>query len=306
MTTSSPHDGRDLAHFFTPIGVWLNQLARVGTAQAVELAQEIEDLGAGVLWIGEMPGSKEPTALAGALLAGTKRLRIATGIMSIWTHPAPTTLSAAHTLAEAYDDRFILGLGVSHREARPGLGPVKPLSALRQYLDEMDAATYGGPPPARPVPRVLAALGPKMQELAASRASGMHSFFVNTEHTAAARERLGPGPLLCPEQGVVVHDDLTVATEVARAQVRSRLALDNYVNHLRRLGFDDADLADGGSDRLVHSMIASGDAETVAARIQCHHEAGADHVAVHPLDTGDRPLEDVRRQLRALLPLLTS
>jgi probable F420-dependent oxidoreductase len=298
---STVRDARDLAAQVGRTGVWLSALSQVPSDQATRAAREIEELGWGALWIGEMPGYKEPLALAGGLLGATTRLTVATGIMSIWTHPASTAQWAASTLAEASGDRFVLGLGVSHREARPEAPPVKPLGALRQYLDELDATPYGGPAPAQALPRVLAALGPRMQELAAERSSGIHTFFTTPDDSAQARERVGAEVFLAPEQAVVVHDDPALAAEAARRHVGSRLGLQHYVNHLRRLGYGDDDLADRGSDRLVDAMVVHGTAESVLERVRQHLDAGADHVAVQPLPLpGGGGLPSVLEQLRRL------
>jgi probable F420-dependent oxidoreductase len=297
-------EARLLADRIGPVGVWLAVLAEVPAAQAAAAALEIEELGYGALWVGESPAHKEVFTHSGLLLAATARVTVATGIATIWARDATATNAAALTLREAYPDRFVLGLGASHAEAGRGRGRDRPLTAMREYLDALDAASYRAPQPARPVPRILAALRPRMQELARDRSTGVHSFFVPPAHTASARQRLGPGPLLAPEQAVVVDPDPATARTIAREHVATRLALRNYVNHLRALGFADADLADGGSDRLVDSLVAWGDADAVAARIREHLDAGADHDAIHPLAAGDAGLPRVLDQLRALASAL--
>ncbi|ROS44518.1 TIGR03620 family F420-dependent LLM class oxidoreductase [Amycolatopsis thermoflava] len=297
--------GRDLANRIGPAGVWLSVLGEVPAALGTSAAAAIEALGYGALWVGESPAHKEVFTHTALLLGATARITVATGIATIWARDAIAAGAAAHTLGEAFPGRFVLGLGASHAEAGRGRGHDRPRTALREYLDTLDAAPYRGPRPDLPVPRVLAALRPRMQELARDRAEGMHSFFVPPSHTATARERLGPGPLLAPEQAVVVDRDAGRARTIARAHVATRLALRNYVNHLRALGFTDDDLDGGGSDRLVDALIAWGGADTVAARVREHLDAGADHVAIHPLTAPGEGLAPVLGQLRDLAPALS-
>jgi probable F420-dependent oxidoreductase len=288
------------------VGVWSGALATASAADARTAAAAIEDLGYGSLWIGETPRlGREALSHAAILLAATDRIVVATGIANIWLRDAAAMTAAANTLAEAYPGRFVLGIGASHAAALSLVGRDydKPLTAMRTYLTSMDDASYLGPAPAEPVPIVVAALRTRMQELARDRSLGVHSFFVSPEHTAAARTLLGPDPLLVPEQAVVVNSDGGAARHRARQHVQSRLALPNYVNHLRALGYGDEDLAGGGSDRLVDDLVAWGTPAAVAARIEQHLDAGADHVAVHPLEHSHDPLG--LTQLAQLGPLLT-
>ncbi|MFF7412240.1 LLM class F420-dependent oxidoreductase [Streptomyces lydicus] len=286
------------------IGVWHGGLGRIPAATARRAAAEIEQLGYGALWFGEGPGTKEAFSHAALLLAATERITVATGIANIWGRDAAAANGAAHTLAEAYDGRFLLGLGASHAPIvnLRGHTYAKPLAAMRDYLDGMDAAPYEGPVAEPPPARVLAALGPKMLELARDRAAGAHPYLVPTDHTARAREILGDGPLLAPEQAVVLETDPAKARAAARAHTRFYLELPNYVGNLRRFGFDDDDFTGGGSDRLVDALVAWGDVDAVRRRVQEHLDAGADHVALQPLAAdGDLGLD----QLRALAPALT-
>jgi probable F420-dependent oxidoreductase len=286
------------------VGIWSFQLEQQPAARAQAAAAEIEALGYGALWIPEALG-REAFTNAALLLAGTRRLPIATGIANIWARDAMAAAAAQKTLAEAYPERFLLGLGVSHApmvEGMRGHRYDRPLSAMRAYLDAMDAAMYVGPQPATPPPRVLGALAPKMLRLAAERCWGAHPYFVPPEHTRRAREILGRGPLLAPEQAAVLETDPAVARAVARQHMTLYLGLPNYVNNLRRLGFGDADLGSGGSDRLVDAIVAWGDADAIAARVRAHHEAGADHVCVQVLDRDPRALP--MAQWRALAPVL--
>ncbi|MFF2811133.1 TIGR03620 family F420-dependent LLM class oxidoreductase [Streptomyces sp. NPDC058000] len=296
-------DPRAIAARLGRVGVWHGGLGRVSAATEREFAAEVERLGYGALWFGEAQATKEAFAHAGLLLAATERLTVATGIANIWARDATAMNAGAHTLAEAYDGRFLLGLGASHAPQVNGRGHAyaKPLAAMRSYLEAMDEARYDAPVAEAPA-RVLAALGPKMVELAGERAAGVHSYFVTPEHTAGAREILGDTPLLAPEQAVLLETD----PATARAQIREHhlgfyLALPNYVNSLRRLGFDDDDFIDGGSDRLVDAIVAWGDADAIRRRVQEHHDAGADHVSLQPI-VANRGLGI--DQLRELAPAL--
>ncbi len=281
------------------VGVWTFQLDMLPATRAQEVASEIEILGYGALWIPEAMG-KEAFTSAGILLAGTRRLVVATGIANMWGRDPMTAAAAQKTLGEAYPDRFLLGLGVSHQplvEGVRGTPYSRPLSAMRDYLDRMDVAPYlAAAPPASP-PRVLAALGPKMLELAAARAWGAHPYFVPPEHTATAREVMGPDAVLAPEQAVVIETDPEIARRIARAHMGPYLNLPNYVNNIRRLGFSEEDVT-GVSDRLVDAVVAWGSLDDVVARIGAHHDAGADHVCIQVL--GGDPKEICLREWREL------
>lgn len=269
-----------------PIGIWTFTLDFAPTPQAQEHARELEELGFGALWVPEAVGREALTA-AGVLLAGTSKLVVATGVASIWARDAMAMAAAHKTLSEAYPGRFLLGMGVSHQpmvDYVRGHHYDKPLSAMRAYLDAMDAAMYVAAPPSEPPARVLAALRPKMLRLAAERATGAHPYFVPPEHTAAAREVLGPDPLLAVEQAVVLETDPTAARDIARRHTSIYTGLPNYTENLRRFGFDDDDFADKGSDRLVDAIVAWGDLDAVAARVQAHRDAGADHVCIQVIE----------------------
>jgi probable F420-dependent oxidoreductase len=287
------------------VGIWTGQLD-FATADAVRAAaREIEDLGYGALWTGEATG-REIMSAAQLLLAATDRLVVATGIANIWARDAYATVAAQLALGEAYPDRFILGIGASHKllmDVRGG-DYVKPLAHMRAYLDGMDAGAgiYRAVPPAEAPPRLLAALGPKMIELARERADGAHTYFVPPEHTARAREILGPDRLLVPEQVCVVASDPSAAREIARRHTSSYLRLPNYTANLERFGFTADDFADGGNDRLVDTICTWGDEETIVARVRAHLDAGADHVAVQILVDDRRGLP--RREWAELAPAL--
>lgn len=285
------------------VGVWLSKLGTAPADQARAAVREIEALGYGAVWIGETSTSKEALTNAALLLAATERLVVATGIASVWVRDATTANAAALALGEAFPGRFVLGLGVSHRSLVVGRGHDydKPLTKMRHYLDELDAAAYAGPRPPDPVPRVLAALAPKMLALSAERASGAHTYFMPVSHTRRAREVLGARPLLAPEQAVLLETDDAAARAAARRHMAFYLEQPNYLRTLRSLGFDDDDLSGGGSDTLVDALVAWGDAGAVVDRVREHHAAGADHVAVQPLG---EDLDASVEQLQWLAPHL--
>jgi len=274
----------------------------MSAADEGRIAQEVEALGFKALWIPESLGSKEIFAHASVLLSATKTLIVASGIANIWARDAVAMANGARTLQEAYADRFLCGLGVSHKptiDARLGGGYTKPLAHMRAYLDSMDKAPYVGPnrkdPPA---PRVLAALGPQMLRLSAERSLGAHPYFVPVEHTTIARKELGPVALLAVEQACTLETDPAKAREIARRHTKRYLGLENYTNNLRRLGWGDPDLAGEGSDNLVDAIVAWGDVNAIKARADAHRQNGADHVCLQVL--GD----DLSGQLRAIAKAL--
>jgi probable F420-dependent oxidoreductase len=238
-----------------------------------------------------------------ALLDATERVPVATGILNLWMHDAADVGTGHAELTRAYPDRFLLGLGVSHSALvdrdEPGRYR-KPLDATRTYLDALDTTSS-------PVPvaeRALAALGPRMLELARDRTRGAHPYLANPDHTRFAREVLGPGPLLMPEQPVVLEPDPAAARELAREHFTIYLTLPNYVNNLKRIGFTDDDVSGGGSDRLVDGIVAWGDAAAITRRVRAHFDAGADHVCIQvvtPRAFQQLPLEEWRALAPALL-----
>jgi probable F420-dependent oxidoreductase len=211
--------------------------------------------------------------------------------------------NGARTLIDAYPDRFLLGLGVSHAPVVKVRGQTyaRPLEYMRHYLDAMDAAPYVGPKVE--VPRVLAALGPQMLRLSAERAFGAHPYFVPVEHTTVARRELGAGPLLAVEQAVVLSEDAAIARATARRHMKRYLELDNYVNNLQRLGWTDRDLGEGGSDKLVDAIVAWGGTAAIKGRIDEHRKRGADHVCLQVLraDPANPPTADHERIAKAVL-----
>jgi probable F420-dependent oxidoreductase len=240
-------------------------------------------------------------AHAAILLAASRRMVIATGIANIYARDPVAMANAARALADAYPGRFVLGIGVSHAPSVAARGGAygKPIEAMTAYLDAMAAAMYAAPSPAEPAPLLLAALGPRMLELAAERTDGAHPYFVPVEHTVMARARLGPGAFLAVEQTAVIDTNATRAKEVARGFARRYLALPNYANNLHRLGWSDDDVAGDGSDRLIDAVVVQGSVADVAARVRAHLDAGADHVCVQ-LRSGD-PQDTSPQAYRELL-----
>jgi probable F420-dependent oxidoreductase len=297
----------DHARFTVPrIGIWTGALDVVPASRAQELAAELEELGYGVVWLPEVAG-RDPFVHLALLLSATRTLVGATGIANIWARDAVTTSGAAKGLTEAFPERVLLGLGVSHQNLvndLRGHNYHKPLSAMRNYLAAMDAAPYTSYRPTTPVRRVLAALRPKMLGLAGEQSDGAHTYFVTPEHTAKAREILGAEPLLCPEQAVVLESDPTRARAIGREYTKVYLAQPNYVNSLLELGFAEDELTDGGTDRVVDALVAWGDSDTILARVREHLDAGADHVAVQALPAEKRGVPD--EQWRELAGPLTS
>jgi len=248
-------------------GVWES-----GRTFDTDLAPELERLGYGALWLGSQPGDLE---VVEQILDATQNLVVATGIVSILTVQPRTLAESYHRVVEAHPGRLLLGVGVGHPERAPGT-EWRPYSALSEFLDGLDAA---GVPVSE---RVLAALGPRVLRLSAERSAGAHPYLVTPEHTREARGILGAGPLLAPEQRVVLRTDPAEARAIGGPTVAAPyLGLRNYRESLRRLGYTDDDLADGGSDRLLDDLVVSGDAAAVVAGLRRHLDAGADHVAVH-------------------------
>ncbi|MCX4770098.1 TIGR03620 family F420-dependent LLM class oxidoreductase [Streptomyces sp. NBC_01260] len=280
---------------FGRVGIWSSALHGsraddAGRRAIAEAVAELEDLGYGTLWIGGSPSPDD----AAAVVAATRRVTVATGILSIWDHTAKETADRIAAIDADARGRFVLGLGVSHGPMVPQYA--KPYSAMVAYLDALDTAT----PPVDSGHRVLAALGPKMLKLAADRALGAHPYLVSAEHTAEAREALGPDALLAPELSVVLDTDLDRARTTARNMLGMYLQLPNYTDNLLRLGFTESDFEGGGSVRLLDSLFALGDAGQVKARTQQYLDAGADHVALQVLTADEGGAGLPRAQWREL------
>jgi probable F420-dependent oxidoreductase len=282
----------------TGVGIWSSQLRFGDASESADAAAELDELGFTALWIPDVGGPVFDAV--GHLLAATKRTVIATGILNLWMHPADDVADSYATLTAEHGDRFLLGIGVSHAPlidaSQPGRFR-KPLAATASFLDALDAAQ-------RPVPtegRVLAALGPKMLALAATRARGAHPYLVTPEHTAAARSTLGEGPLLLPEQTVILSDNADEVRRIGTDWLRAYLVFPNYANNLLRSGFSEDDLGQV-SDRLFDAIIAWGDEGAITRRIAEHRSAGADHVCVQVLtaDPAAFPREEWRRIAAAL------
>jgi probable F420-dependent oxidoreductase len=284
------------------VGVWSTGVVNAPAAELRESLAEYEALGFPAIWFGEA-FSRESLSTAALTLSWTENLVVATGITNLYARDAAAANAGMKTLGEAFPGRFVLGLGVSHHipVGMRGQAYGPPLTTMRAYLDALEEATYMGPEPAEPVPLVLAALGPKMLDLARDRTDGAHPYFVPPEHTAQARERLGPGKLLAPEQAVILTDDADRARDLAREHCAFYMTAPNYRNSMLRLGFEERDLEEGGSDRLRDAIVAWGDEDAIRARVQAHLDAGADHVCIQTLPSGELDLEALRRLAPVLL-----
>jgi len=280
-------------------GIWAHQLRYGDPGAIAEMAAELDELGYSALWIpdvgGDVLGSVE------TLLRGAPRAVVATGILNIWMHEPADVAAHIGGWDDAWKARFLLGLGASHAplidHGNPGRYQ-KPYTKMFEYLDGLDAAH----PPLTEDRRVLAALGPRMLELARDRAAGAHPYFVPPEHVAAARALLFPTSMIAVELAVVLDSDPSSARATARRHTSTYVNLPNYTNNLRRFGYDDGDFADGGSDHLVDGIVAWGDMDAIAARVQLMRDAGADHVCIQVIRADDDvPRTDWRALAAALL-----
>ncbi|WP_433087700.1 TIGR03620 family F420-dependent LLM class oxidoreductase [Dactylosporangium sp. CA-052675] len=250
--------------------------------EIADTAAELDDLGWGTLWFPGLGGG-DILADSERLLRATRRLSVAIGVASIWRHPAGEMAAGHARLQDTYGRRHMLGLGVSDPAAAHATGhPYRPLTDMGRYLDDLDHA----PAPVPAAERLMAALGPSMTDLAGQRTAGVHPFMVTPDYTAAARERLGDGPLIAPYQAVVLERDPATARAAARDFLAVFLGMDHYARSLLRQGFTEHDLAAGGSDRLIDSVVAWGDVDAIGARVRAHHQAGADHVCLHVVGAG--------------------
>jgi probable F420-dependent oxidoreductase len=254
------------------VGIWTSYRP-FGIQRAGEVARLAEQLGYGTWWVGGSPRVPDIRPI----LDATSTLVAATGILNVWSNDPGRTAAADAALRADFPGRFMLGIGVGHPEATSDYR--RPLATMRAFLDGLDASP--APPPAGE--RCLAALGPKMLDLAGERTAGTHPYFVPVEHTRLARQRLGPGKLVAPEVACVVDTDPVRARAVARQYAQTYLGLRNYTRNLLGFGFDEADLAGGGSDRLIDAIIPQGSAGQIAGFVHEHLDAGADHVCLQPL-----------------------
>jgi probable F420-dependent oxidoreductase len=267
------------------LAVWLNTIG-YASADLVAFARRLEGWGYGTLWINDGMGS-DPMVLAARILAGTERLQVALGVANIYSRDPTTMIGAQYGLNEQWANehggRFLLGLGASHAfivEGMRGHAYGKPVATMRAYLDAMAAIAYAGPPPAEKPPTVIAALGPKMLELARDKADGAHPFATTPAHTKMAREILGPGKLLLVEQRVLLESDPAKARAIGKGFVSGLAGIPNYRANLLRMGFAEADLAGEAPDHVADAFLAWGDAPAIRRRLQEHWDAGADQVAV--------------------------
>lgn len=284
--------------------VWLNTIGWP-SAELVAFARRIEALGYGTLWINDGMGS-DPMVLAARILAGTGRLQVALGVANIYSRDPTTMLGAQYGLNEQWQGRFLLGMGISHPfivEGMRGHRYDKPVATMRAYLEAMARIDYAGPSPAQKPLTVIAALGPKMLELARDMADGAHPFSTTPEHTALARRILGPGKLLLVEQKVMLETDPEVARAAGRGIVAGLAQIPNYRRSFLRMGFAEAELDDGGSDRAADALLAWGDVQAIRRRIDEHLAAGADQVAIQVVPRrGDRMDAEDEAILELLAP----
>ena len=275
------------------VGIWARELRFDPDPSAIaDAAAELEEHGWSALWIPDAGG--DIFGAVDVLLDATRSVAIATGILNIWMQDPEEVARESNARWES--GRFVLGLGASHAALVEQYA--RPYSTMREYLDALDAAT----PPVPDGARLLAALGPKMVALSGDRAAGAHPYLVTAEHTRSAREILGPDAVLAPELGVVLDGDVARGRERAREHVADYLELPNYANSMRRMGFTEDDLRDGGSDRMVDAVVAVGDEEAIRARVEEHLEAGADHFCIQVVGPMGQPLP--RETWRQLAPVL--
>jgi probable F420-dependent oxidoreductase len=277
------------------LGVWY-PIDRLDAAGIKRLLRTIEDLGYSTFWYPEALGY-ESLSIASFMLANTERLIIGSSIANIYARDPFTARRGLRTLSSLYDDRFILGLGVSHAPMveRRGHAYDKPVPTMRRYLDGL----YEDPSNTTEWPVVIAALGPLMLKLAAERTAGAVPYNVTPEHTREARAALGPHKLLVVEQKVCIQTDAPAARSLARRELHRYMTLTNYRNNWLRIGFTEADLADGGSDKFIDAIVLWGDAATIARGLTAHLQAGANQVCIQPVHAeGDSEARD--RTLAAL------
>ncbi len=289
-----------MSHPLGRTGIWSGVLRSGDAHETAAAAAELESLGYSALWIPDVGG--DVFGAVEHLLTATSTATIATGILNLWMHTAQETAAQHAVLTARHGHRFLAGIGVSHAplidyKLDPGTYQ-KPMAQTRAYLDALDAAEV----PLARQDRALAALGPKMLELAATRTAGVHPYLVTPAHTRIAREAVGPDALVAPEQGVILETDPERARSIARSNLAGYFALPNYTNSWKRLGFDEEEITDGGSDRLIDALVVWGDESAIAARVQEHRDAGASHVCIQVLTDAPKalPLE----QWRVLAPAL--
>lgn len=280
----------------------LGFLDGMNSHDAVQFARTVEKSGYSVLWVPEVMG-REIFSLSTHLLSQTERLVVGTGVAIAFAYEPIVTACATRTLGEFFEDRFILGLGVSNKgyNARRGVGYEKPVSFMRDYLEKVKTAPYNAPKPQHAPPIVLAGMMPKMLQLAATATQGTLTYFTTTQQVALAREALGSQPWLCAVQLVMLETDTAKARAAARKYMQIYMAIDHYLYRLRKIGFTDVDFANGGSDRLVDAIVAWGSEDQLRQRIADQFKAGATHVSILPLRSDGKPGPD-ERAIETLAP----
>ena len=284
------------------LGLW-TICDNMNAAETLRLVRKVERLGYGTFWIPEAWG-RDPFSHAAYLLSHSDRVALATGIANIWSRDTLTMMSCAKTVAELAGGRFVLGLGVSHKPLVADLRGhdySKPFTRMKSYVAGLKSAIYKAVPPREEVPIVIAALHPRMLQLAAAETRGTHTYFVPPAHTARARAEMGPQSWICVEQAVILESDKAKARHAARQYMSFYLPLPNYARSLKSLGFTDADIAQGGSDRLVDAIVAWGAEDKIRDRIAEHFAAGATHVCIQPLLSDGTGAHD-ERAIEALAP----
>jgi len=287
-----------------PVGVWSGRLSRRSIAEARDRVSTWEELGYGAVWIPEPPAGRDVLSLAAVMLAGTTSIAVATGIAVIWNRDPTAMVNSGRTLEEAFPGRFVLGVGVSHKDSVDGRGGryKAPVHKMQEYLETMRQAPFDADSPGRQAPLVVAALGPRMTAVAAALADGVHPFLSTPPHTASTRQILGSEPLIAVEQAVVLSKSAEEARSAARTNLGRYLSWVNYRRHLTRIGFTEEDFGSGGSDRLIDALYVWGDEGEVRRRVLEHLDAGADHVCIQVVPTPDAgESESLERLAPALL-----
>jgi probable F420-dependent oxidoreductase len=284
------------------VGLFAGSLSLQPTAVQRQVAVEVERLGYGTLWYGESSG-RETFVQASVFLCATDRMVVASGIANIWARDPMAMAAGGRSLAEAWPERFILGLGVSHAPmvAQRGHLYERPLTAMREYLGRLREARWRGPEAELP-PIILAALGPRMVALAAEETAGAYPYFTTRDHVAAVRQQLGPEPFLAADLPVVLARDRKAARSIGDRHMSVYLGTENYRSNLRRLGWSEAELEPPGSDALFDAMVAWGDVDAIAARVEAMFDAGADQVALNLVTAS--PRQPYLDELRRLAPIV--